>query len=373
MGVIEPLFDGWVLPTVTLEMKTGPFKLVYDASPFSSLLNSIVDDKPPLCIPSRGRAADGYFFQDQKRIKIVVVEPAFQRGYTKRLTNLCTKYNLQAFGLLVLPKNDRGVAFAREISLRFLREICPTLHRFYMADDDLCSAFVAEITDGEWSKGSTPHKGTMKWKECKWSTLFDTMETLAPKCKATLLAPTCSNDKKYNHATQFPEKEVRNCTTIQQLVLVNLREGKKLSYLLPDILEWSDTEWKYCIGHKAEDNHKIQKRLFQCEDFFISTQVAPAKSLVMVRFAVGEMKLVSQAGTVKASKRSPKVLKEMLNSPEKFSPSPNKKPTEKKNKKSEKDPDVDALIKPFKMTSLNDQDTARVIYHSQDSDASSTD
>lgn len=100
--------------------------------------------KHPLCIPSKGRASSGHFFCCiSDRIKIVCVEPQDERSYSERLLDECTNYVL-----LVLPTNDRGVPFARELFLRFMVKLAEkvTISHIFMADDDLESPSRAKVS-----------------------------------------------------------------------------------------------------------------------------------------------------------------------------------------------------------------------------------
>lgn len=224
---------------------------------------------------------------------------------------------LSNYVLLVLPHNNRGIPFARELLLRFMVQLQEKaeLSHFFMVDDDLKNPVCASVKDGPVTKTSTPHRGSMKWVGCSWDNLLEKMESLSRREQAILLAPTSTNDKQRMLATQvgYFDLEVRPCSTLQQLVLVNLNKAKELHYLCLEVLNQSEEEWNLCIFNRDEE--EIQTKFFQSEDYFICSQVDKKFCLSMLRYSMDPIILESQAKTKKQDMRSPKKVLTPLKSP----------------------------------------------------------
>jgi len=265
-----------------------------------NILDCVVKS-PPLCICTKERANTGYFFLDcTDRIKFIVIEEKQYEHY-----NQAKFLNDQTCYFIVLKHNDRGIPFARDMAKVVLSTILVNISSFYMIDDDLLKPNRAQIIADE--PITDQHKGKMSWMEdITWAHIFTECESVMAAQKALLVAPTSSKDMRFCHPTMhtYINKTCRPCSTLQQLVLIDINGLKNISYLPKEYRILPDTMWRKLYQFKKA-SQMIQLAFFQSEDLnFVNNvraQCGANSSQVLLMFAVKvNSKLPSVAGTIKS-------------------------------------------------------------------------
>lgn len=200
--------------------------------------------------------------------------------------------------LLVWNKNNRGICFARDIAKAVLTEILwkTQFNHFFMIDDDLDVPVIAVL-----NRNVTPV--SMRWEDTEWEIIFQECLSISNALDAAIVAPTSSKDLRFYNAKQVTyvskEKPLRKTTKAQQLVLMNFRKLKNISYIPSLYRKQSDKKWDSLWKDKEQKD--IQEKYFQGEDWGIAKRVKTA--FIMVKFGVKEKNLPSQAGTIKQKKQ----------------------------------------------------------------------